>query len=246
MNQEQKFFVYTYSYPNGVPFYVGKGCGRRHKVHYFHAKAGRNLGSWNIRVIRKLLKSGQEPIIVKIADHIDEELALLVEQEFISKYGRRDIGSGILVNGTSGGDGAYDVSPQAQAQKIKGLLKAGATTRFKPGFIPWNAGKKMPDHIIELHRKAQLGTKQSEKTKLKRSLSLTGYKHKKITCPNCGSIGSVNVMNRWHFTNCAGVRNFRARATIAGKRVHLGYFATKEEADMAVAEALKTNNLAII
>ena len=222
-----------------MPFYVGKGCGRRHRVHYCNAKAGRNLNSWNIRVIRKLFNEGKEPIITKIIDNIDEEFAMLVEQEFISKYGRRDIKTGILVNGTSGGDGANDVAQHVRELKVKILAESGKETRFKQGLTPWNAGKKMPEHTVELMRKSKLGKKQNEKTKLKKSLALTGYKHIQITCPHCNTIGGETSMKRWHFDNCTGAKKFRARVTIDGKRIHLGRFATKADADVAIYDALR-------
>ena len=95
MNSENRFYVYTYSYPNGTPFYVGKGTNKRIEHHLWDAKAGRKLNSYNVRVVRKLLSEGKEPIVNKIVDNIDEELAFLVEQEFIAKYGKRNDGSGI-------------------------------------------------------------------------------------------------------------------------------------------------------
>lgn len=239
MIQEQKFFVYTYSYPNGTPFYVGKGSGRRHRVHYCHAKAGRNLQSWNIRIIRKMLDCGEEPIIKKIVDRVDEELALLVEQEFISKYGRRDMGTGVLVNCTAGGDGAIDVSPEIKAIQSAALAQAGKKTQFKVGQKPWNVGKPMPPNVVEAVRKANIGKKQSEESKMKKSLACTGYKHIQVTCPHCNTVGGETSMKRWHFDNCTGAKKFRARVTINGKRIHLGRFATKADADAAVIDALR-------
>ena len=239
MIQEQKFFVYTYSYPNGMPFYVGKGSGRRHRVHYCHAKAGRNTHSWNIRIIRKLLENGEEPVIRKIVDRVDEELAMLVEQEFISKYGRRDIGTGILANCTAGGDGAIDVSPEVRNIQSAVLTRAGEKTRFKAGQKPWNTGKPMHPSAVEALRKANTGKQQTEESKMKKSLACKGYKHIQVTCPHCNTVGGETSMKRWHFDNCTGAKKFRARVTIDGKRIHLRRFATKADADAAVLDALR-------
>lgn len=239
MNQEQKFFVYTYSYSDGTPFYVGKGSGRRHRVHYCNAKAGRNLDSWNIRVIRKIFESGEEPIIKKIVNHIDEELAVLVEQEFISKYGRRDIGTGILVNCTDGGDGAVNLSPEIKAMQADILVRTGEKTRFKNCQKPWNTGKPMHQNAVEALRKANVGKKQTTETKIKKSLACKGYKHIQVMCPKCNTVGGETSMKRWHFDNCTGAKKFRARVTIDGNRIHLGRFATKADADAAVYDALR-------
>ena len=230
----QDFYVYTYSYPNGMPFYVGKGCGRRIKTHLFDAKAGRNKDKWAVRVIAKLLRKKEEPLISKIATGLDNELACFVEEEFITKYGRKDLKTGVLVNCTKGGDGGLDLRPEAKEKQVIGLLKGGAKTRFTKGFIPWNKGKTVPPHVVEAARQANIGRKQSEESKRKKSLAVRGYKHKTLTCPKCGKSGGETSLKRWHFDNCTGTHEFRARATLDGKRVHLGRFSTKEEADNAI------------
>jgi len=85
------------------------------------------------------------------------------------------------------------------------------------------------------------GYKQSPETRAKKSLLLNGYKHKIVTCPHCGTSGGNTSIHRWHFNNCTGPKKqFKARITVDGKRIHLGYFATKEEAVMAQNKALVT------
>ena len=85
--------------------------------------------------------------------------------------------------------------------------------------------------------KGPYGMKQSEESKIKKSLKMVGYVHKKVTCPHCGKIGGETTMKRWHFDKCTGLKDFRARISVDGKRVHLGRFATKEQANMAVKNA---------
>jgi hypothetical protein len=208
---ENCFYTYTYSYPNGTPFYVGKGKGRRINTHLCDAKAGRKLNSFNIRVIRKLLENNQEPIIKKIVENVDEEFAFLVEEEFISKYGRRIDGSGILTNNTLGGEGTSGA---------KGI-------------------KRTPEQIEQM-RLRLTGVKQSEKTKLKRKEKLIGYQHKRVKCPVCSKIGGITGMKRHHFQNCTGnTHEFRARVTHNGKRITIGRFSTKEEVEMAKQKYLQ-------
>ena len=48
------------------------GTKKRIDHHLWDAKAGRKLNSFNVRVIKKLLEEGKEPIIEKIVDNIDE------------------------------------------------------------------------------------------------------------------------------------------------------------------------------
>lgn len=202
---ENCYYTYTYSYPNGVPFYVGKGKDRRINTHICDAKAGRKLNSFNVRVIRKLLEDGQIPIIKKIVENVDEELAFLVEQEFISKYGRRTDGTGILTNNTLGGEGTSGA---------KGI-------------------KRTPEQIEQMRLRAT-GVQHSEESKKIRSIKLTGHQHKKVECPVCGKIGGITGMKKHHFDKCTGnTHEFRARVYHNGKRITIGRFSTKEEVEMA-------------
>ena len=205
MNTENRFYVYTYSYPNGDPFYVGKGTKKRIDHHLWDAKAGRKLNSFNVRVIKKLLEEGKEPIIEKIVDNIDEELAFLVEEEFIAKYGRRNDNTGILTNNTNGGEGTSGVK-----------------------------GIKRTSEQIEQMRLRATGVKHTDESKAKKSLAMTGYIYEKVECPKCGKIGGITAMKRHHFDKCTGnTHEFRARVHYNGVRYHVGYYSSKEEVEMA-------------
>jgi len=73
----------------GTPYYIGKG---KHN--------------------RKLAKHSNAPVptdhyyIHMIAERLREQEAHLLEIELITKYGRKDIGTGILNNKTAGGEGS--------------------------------------------------------------------------------------------------------------------------------------------
>lgn len=145
-------YVYTYSYPNGVPFYVGIGSGHRMQYHLTCAKNNRkDVNQYKKNIIQKILREGQEPIIKKIVDNIDREFAALIEQEFIAKYGRRSEG-GLLVNMTAGGEGMVGLSKESEMKRRQSLIAAECFTRFKKGhdnsaaiaaregMDPWNKG----------------------------------------------------------------------------------------------------------
>jgi len=83
-----------------------------------------------------------------------------------------------------------------------------------------SGGKGMKDYCV------------SEETRKLKSDQMTGYKHKTLTCPHCGTEGGATSIKRWHFDNCEGVRpEFKSRITVLGKRHYLGKFHTKAEAD---------------
>jgi hypothetical protein len=83
----KKYYCYFYLRENGTPYYVGKGCGKRidSKLH-----PGISLPIKERRI--------------KIAENLTEEEAINMEKMYIKKYGRKDLGIGILYNRTDGGD----------------------------------------------------------------------------------------------------------------------------------------------
>jgi hypothetical protein len=85
--------------------------------------------------------------------------------------------------------------------------------------------------------KSVKGYMQSPEQRAKVTEKLTGYVHKKITCPHCNTIGGATTMKRWHFDKCTGGKKIKARATIDGQRVYLGMFLTQKEADIAIKNA---------
>lgn len=103
-------------------------------------------------------------------------------------------------------------------------------------------GKSLPPESIEAMRQKKIGKKQSPELIAKRVQKLIGRSFKKIECPNCKQHISINMAKRYHFDNCKGLRPFKARVTIDGKRIYLGQFETKELATQAEAQAYKNAN----
>ena len=161
----ERFYVYTYSYPDGTPFYVGKGTGRRDKRHLEQAKYAKKVKSWCAKIVKGLLGENKMPIIKRIIENIDEELALLIEAECIDKYGRRDIGTGILVNATDGGEaGMTSFAPEVRNKIIETLTEVGKKTRFTKGNIPWNKDKKLDKEEYDKRHVKGFGFEKGHKT----------------------------------------------------------------------------------
>ena len=146
MNIEERFYTYCYYDPSrGMePIYVGKGTGDRAKSHL--SRKDHHPLTYRLR---KMKSNGVEPIIKFLCNNVDEELAILCEEEAISKYGRRDLGKGTLLNLTDGGEG---------------------TSGFIPTFTEEHKRK------ISLARSGQKLKPQSEETKNKRADKLRGTK----------------------------------------------------------------------
>ena len=150
----ERFYVYTYSYPDGTPFYVGKGTGRRYKRHLEQAKYAKKVKSWCAKIVKGLLNKGKFPVITRIIDNINEELALFIESEYINKYGRRDIDTGILVNATDGGECGMTYKTSVRNKIISNLIDVGKNTRFVKGQTAWNKNTKIDkDEYNKLHAK---------------------------------------------------------------------------------------------
>jgi hypothetical protein len=77
------------------------------------------------------------------------------------------------------------------------------------------------------------GYVQPEELRARKREQLTGYQHKKVQCPHCGFVGGATTTKRWHFDKCRGLKIYKARATLNGRRIFLGNHPTKEAADEA-------------
>ncbi len=130
------YYVYTHYYSElDVPFYVGKGHGKR-----AHDLQGRSA-LWR----RVAAKYGLRVVIV--SDSLTESEAFALEVELISKYGRRDIGTGTLVNFTGGGEGTSGFKHSEEVKKRMSKVHTGkkfsAVSRGRMSAA--NKGKKLSD-----------------------------------------------------------------------------------------------------
>lgn len=97
------FYVYQYVDKNtGIPIYVGKGKSDRKQAHMRNARKG--LDSAFYQAIRDL--GYEEGIEIRIVqENMSEARALRLETKLIDEIGRVDLGTGPLLNRTSGGEG---------------------------------------------------------------------------------------------------------------------------------------------
>ena len=90
----REYYIYCHiRLDNGQPFYIGKGKDDR-----AYKKTGRN--EWWSNIVNK---HGYDILILD--EHLEEEESLELEKHYISRLGRKDLGKGILVNMTDGGEG---------------------------------------------------------------------------------------------------------------------------------------------
>ena len=173
-------YVYAYLREDNTPYYIGKGVGTRYKEKH------------NVTV---------PPIerIQFIKKNLTDEEAIELEIELIAKYGRKDLGTGILRNLTDGGEGMLNPSPSVR----KKLSNA------KVGKLPNNYGKRYttgPSERKSLSKTGknnpQYGKERTEDERARIAKSIKeGWNRPVLTCPHCNKQGQQN-MSRWHFDNC--------------------------------------------
>ena len=109
--------VYGHYGDDGVCFYVGVGGEYRPTAFQSRSKFWR-------RYVKKHCVSGK-PEVKIWAKELTWEKACAMEKQWIALYGRRDLGTGCLVNLTDGGEGAIGLLHSEEAKLKMSLAKKG-------------------------------------------------------------------------------------------------------------------------
>ena len=122
------YYVYQYIREDQTPYYIGKGKANR--INEAHA-------------LPLPIKERR----VMIAENLSEQAAFDLEIELIAKYGRKDLGTGILRNLTDGGDGAsgYRYTEERKQAYSKRMKKTNAKRKQEGWEYPESARKAISE-----------------------------------------------------------------------------------------------------
>lgn len=167
------FYVYAYLRDDGSPYYIGKG----EKLRAWKPHRRRNGAD----IVPK-----DKTKIVILYHSLTELWSVLLERKLIRWYGRKDLGTGILVNLTDGGEGV-------SGRKASDLQKERVSKS--------NKGKKPSENTIRL---SIIGRKKALTGKPRPSWVKDKLRKPKpqVQCPHCDAVGGASAMHRWHFSNC--------------------------------------------
>lgn len=172
------FYIYAYLDSNKIPYYIGKGIGRR---------AYRK----NAETTSSVVPPKDKSCVVIVASNLTEKLAFTYERILIEQYGRIDKGTGILQNRTDGGEGSSGSSRGPCSKETKNKISQTLKIVNK-GSGNGMFGRNHSPETIALFSKQRKGISSHQK----------GKKQATDKCPHCSSIGGKGIMKRWHFNNC--------------------------------------------
>lgn len=155
----KQYYIYTHTRVGDEhPFYVGKGFGNRAYSTQSRSQFWKNVAKDGYRIEFEF-------------ENLSEEDAFQMEKDMIKMYGRRDLGTGCLVNLTGGGEGSSGWVHSEESRKKISKVKKGNT---------YMKGKTLSEETKSKMSKAKKGNlsktgmKTSEETKRKISEAQKG------------------------------------------------------------------------
>ena len=158
------YYTYAYLREDKTPYYIGKGTGKR-------------IYSTNKRIKPPKDKSR----IIFLKQNLTEEEAFKHEVYMIDVFGRKDLGTGILVNMTNGGEGASGWVPSEENKKNISDAKKNPSeeTRRKISDAKKNPSEKTRKKMSDVQKGKILTEETRRKISVANKDKILSEEHKK-------------------------------------------------------------------
>lgn len=169
------FYLYRHSCEiNGetIPFYIGIGKRERYYTSYQREYRRAFCFIKRSRTWTGFVRNKKVNVIVEILFESDShEFIKQKEKEFIKLYGRKNQGTGTLINLTDGGDGSLGYIPTEESRRKNSLAKKGKRLplEVRQKIALANRGKKRDPVVVDRIRLSNIGRKRSLETRIKLS-----------------------------------------------------------------------------
>lgn len=112
------YYVYAYISKHNHPYYIGKGCKNRAFKNKLYAKIPKDKSK-----------------IIFLGKDMSEESAFDLEKKMIKYFGRKDNGTGVLLNLTDGGEGCLGIRHTVKSKKL--ISEAQKKIWKEKNYIPY-------------------------------------------------------------------------------------------------------------